>query len=74
MLPHLIANLREQHIDLYLTKLIGPVRDALTTSSLSECQQGHIFSTVDDAVIYVDEGVHRRTEIARQTNIQIHCK
>jgi len=72
MLSHLIDNLREQNIDLYLTNLIGPVRDALTASNLDKYREGHIFSTIDDAVTYFDEGVHRRTEIAMQTNIQLH--
>ena len=69
MLSHVIENLREQNVRLYLSSLIGPVRDTLMNSSLrDDVQQGHVFSTIHDAVTYVDEGVHNRHEIASQSN------
>ncbi len=69
MLTHVIENLREQNVRLYLSSLIGPVRDTLMNSSLRDhVQQGHVFSTIHDAVTYFDEGVHSRHEIASQSN------
>ena len=70
MLSHVIDNLKEQNVELYLTNLIGPVRDALTNSNLGEYRGGHIFSNIDDAVTYFDEGVYKREEIALQTNVR----
>lgn len=69
MLSNLTHNLHEQNIEVYFTNLIGPVRDALTAFKLGHYKEGHIFSTVTDAVKYIDEGVYWRTEIAMQTNI-----
>ncbi len=69
MLAQVIENLRGQDIQFCLTNLIGPVRDALKGSQLSGyLEKKHIFSTIHDAVTYFDEGVHRRAEIALQTN------
>ncbi len=69
MLTHVIENLRKQNVRFYLSSLIGPVRDTLMNSSLRDyVQQGHVFSTIHDAVTYVDEGVHSRVDIAAQSN------
>ena len=69
MLAQVIENLEGQNIQFCLTNLIGPVRDALKLSPLSGyLEKKHIFSTIHDAVTYFDDGVHRRAEIALQTN------
>jgi SulP family sulfate permease len=69
MLKHVIENLREQQVRFYLAGLIGPVRDTLMKSNLRDyVEQEHIFSTVHDAVTWLDEGVHRHAEIAAQSN------
>ena len=69
MLAQVIENLQAQDIQFYLTNLIGPVRDDLKFSHLGGyLDKTHIFSTIHDAVTYFDEGVHRRVEIAVQTN------
>ncbi|MFA7554766.1 MAG: sulfate permease [Spongiibacteraceae bacterium] len=69
MLVHVIENLREQNVGFYLAGLIGPVRDTLMKSDLRDyIQQGYVFSTVHDAVAWLDEGVHRGAEIAVQSN------
>ena len=69
MLESVIENLRRRNIEFYLTSLIGPVRDVLMASSLrSYLEKGRIFSTMHDAVTYVDQGVHARARIAMQSN------
>lgn len=69
MLTHVIENLRAQNVRFYLASVIGPVRDTLMNSSLSDyVQQEHLFSTIHDTVTYVDEGVYSRADIAIQSN------
>lgn len=69
MLEQVIENLEGQGIQFCLTSLIGPVRDALKASNFrAYLEKKYVFSTIHDAVTYFDEGVHRRTEIALQTN------
>ena len=69
MLNHVIENLRAQNVSFYLASVIGPVRDTLINSSLSDyMQQEHVFSTIHDAVTYVDDGVYSRADIAVQSN------
>lgn len=69
MLAHVIENLQQQHIELYLTNLIGPVRDALLSSNLGDhLANNRIFATTRDAVAYIDGGDHSGAHIAIQTN------
>lgn len=69
MLDHVIESLQQQGIELYLSHLIGPVRDALLSSPLAErLAQQHIFATTADAVAYFDKGEQRCADIALQTN------
>lgn len=69
MLAHVIENLREQQLRFYLAGLIGPVRDTLMKSDLRDyIQQGHVFSTVHDAVTWIDSGIDSHAEIAAQSN------
>lgn len=69
MLEQLIEKLAAEGIQFYFTNLIGPVRDALTLSSLKVLlEEEHSFSTIQDAVLYIDEGTHRRRDIALQSN------
>ena len=70
MLSQVIKNLESQNMRFYLSNLIGPVRDALEIYQLcSDSEEQRIFPTVHDAVLYFDEGVHSRSEIALQTNV-----
>ncbi|MEH6581714.1 MAG: sulfate permease [Halioglobus sp.] len=69
MLAQVIENLEGQGVQFCLTNLIGPVRDALKASDLNAyLAKERIFTTVHDAVVFLDEGVHRRADIALQTN------
>ncbi|WP_339671188.1 sulfate permease [Dasania marina] len=69
MLAHVIVNLQQQNIELYLSHLIGPVRDALLNSPLAEhLTKEQIFATTADAVAYFDGGEHSGADIALQTN------
>ncbi len=69
MLQQVIQNLDDQGIRFFMSNLIGPVRDAIKTSRLKEfmCEQS-IFSTIHDAITYIDDGVNLHAEEALQTN------
>ena len=69
MLQQLIENLRSQNISFYISNPIGPVRDCIKQSALRAymCEQS-IFSTIDDALTYIDSGVNVRPNEALQTN------
>ena len=69
MLQQVIERFAKQDIQFYMTNAIGPVRDALTNSSLRDymCERT-MFSTVNDAIMYIDSGVNRHAQAALQTN------
>ena len=69
MLQQVIENFRQQNIDFYISNPIGPVRDCIKKSSLQSfmCEQ-RIFSTIDDALTYIDSGINVRPKEALQTN------
>lgn len=70
MLEKVIEQLGQQNIKLYISNTIGPVRDALYQSSLhSYMSKDTMFSTIQDAVDYIDHGVNRDERIALQTNL-----
>jgi SulP family sulfate permease len=68
MLHKIIDNLQQQGIKLYITNAIGPVRDALHNSPLSDymCEES-MFSTIQDAIDYIDHGISDTDRIALQT-------
>jgi len=70
MLEQLIESLEQQGICLCLTNVIGPVRDAIGVSSLQNyiCKET-MFSSVHDALLYIDSGVSRHARQALQTNV-----
>lgn len=69
MLQQVIGNFKEQGIQFYITNPIGPVRDVIKTSSLHDyMREDTIFSTIIDAITYIDEGVNVYAEDALQTN------
>ncbi|MFT6050881.1 MAG: SulP family sulfate permease [Halioglobus sp.] len=69
MLAQLIESFKRQHIQLLLTNLTGPVRDTLKVSHLDGyLTKDHIFATIHDAVEYFDEGVHKSSMTALQSN------
>ena len=69
MLQQVIENFRQQDIAFYITNAIGPVRDCIETSSLSDYMgEDSMFSTIKDAMIYIDEGVNVHAQAALQTN------
>jgi SulP family sulfate permease len=69
MLEKTIESLQQQGIKLYITNAIGPVRDALHNSPLSEyvCEES-MFSTIQSAVDYIDYGTCDTDRIALQTS------
>lgn len=69
MLEKLIANLKQQEIQLYISNAIGPVRDALANSCLCDyIAQNSMFPTIHDAIEHIDHGVCADAGIALQTN------
>lgn len=69
MLQQVIGNFKDQGIQFYITNPIGPVRDVIKTSSLHDyMREDTIFSTIIDAITYIDEGVNVYAEDALQTN------
>ena len=69
MLQQVIENLRNQGIKFYISNAIGPVRDAIKTSPLCDymCDES-MFSTIQDAITYIDAGISLHAEDALQTN------
>ena len=69
MLIQVIENLKSQGVTFYMSNAIGPVRDQLCTSTLADyLPASHLFATVEDAVHFIDEGIHHRASIAQQSN------
>ena len=71
MLIQVIENLKRQGITFYISNAIGPVRDQLLHPPLaSYLPQEQQFATIQDVVHYIDEGIHQRSDIARQSNLR----
>ena len=71
MLQQVIENLKSQDVDFYISNAIGPVRDVIETSSLQDfMSEKSMFSTISDAITYIDEGVSAHSQDALQTNNQ----
>lgn len=69
MLQQVIASLKQQDIEFYITNAIGPVRDTLQASELKDFMtEKTMFSTIHDAIIYIDRGVNVHAQQALQTN------
>jgi SulP family sulfate permease len=69
MLQQVIENFKKQDIEFYITNAIGPVRDAMETSSLHDYMGEHsMFSTINDAITYIDDGINVHAKAALQTN------
>ena len=69
MLQQVMENLLAQGIQFYITNAIGPVRDTIKSSLLSNYMtQKTMFSTIGDAIIYIDKGINLHPEQALQTN------
>ena len=69
MLQQLIDNFKSQDIEFFITNPIGPVRDAIKTFSLHDYMGEHsMFSTISDAISYIDSGVNAYAADALQTN------
>jgi sulfate permease, SulP family len=69
MLQKVIDNLTQQGIKFYISNAIGPVRDSIYQSSLNSymCEES-MFSTIHDAIEYIDHGTSAAGEVALQTN------
>lgn len=69
MLQQVIENFKDQGIEFYISNAIGPVRDVIKVSSLADymCERS-MFSTIGDAIMYIDDGVNIHAEEALQTN------
>ncbi|MDG1310528.1 MAG: sulfate permease [Porticoccaceae bacterium] len=69
MLQQIIENLQKQGIAFYITNAIGPVRDTIKTSTLSDYMtEKTMFSTITDAITYIDKGINLHASQAVQTN------
>jgi SulP family sulfate permease len=69
MLQKIIDNLQLQGIKLYITNAIGPVRDELHNSPLSDyMSEESMFSTIQNAIDYIDHGISDNDRIALQTD------
>ena len=68
MLKKIIDNLKQQGIKLYITNAIGPVRDDLNNSPLGDymCEES-MFTTIQNAIDYIDHGISDVNHIALQT-------
>ncbi len=69
MLQQVIDGLKQLGIEFYISNAIGPVRDVMKTSRLQHfiCEKT-MFSTISDALIYIDNGVNVHASEALQTN------
>ncbi len=69
MLQQVIENFKDQDIQFFISNPIGPVRDVIKTSSLRDymCERS-MFSTIDDAITFIDDGVNVHAQEALQTN------
>jgi len=64
-----IQNFSDQGIKFYITNPIGPVRDVIKTSALHDYMYGSsMFSTISDAILFIDDGVDNHAAVALQTN------
>ena len=69
MLQQVIENLHDQNIAFYISNAIGPVRDAIENSNLHDyMNEKSMFSTINDAIAYIDNGVNPHPQEALQTN------
>lgn len=69
MLHQVVTNLEAQGIQFFITNPIGPVRDTIKASMLSDYMtEKTMFITISDAIIYLDKGVNLHAEQALQTN------
>lgn len=69
MLQQIIENFNDQNIKFFITNPIGPVRDIIKNSSLQDyMNEGSIFTTINDAIVYIDKGINIHAEDALQTN------
>lgn len=69
MLQQVIDGLKQLGIEFYISNAIGPVRDVMKTSRLQHfvCEKT-MFSTISDALIYIDNGINVHASEALQTN------
>lgn len=68
MLKKIIDNLKQQGIKLYITNAIGPVRDDLNNSPLGDYMgEESMFTTIQNAIDYIDHGISDVNHIALQT-------
>jgi len=69
MLQQVIQNFNAQGIKFYITNPIGPVRDVIKASPLHDYMYGSsMFSTISDAILFIDDGVDNHAAVALQTN------
>ena len=69
MLQQLIENFSSQGIKFIITNPIGPVRDVIKNSSMQDymCEES-VFATINDAIVYIDQGINMHAQSALQTN------
>ena len=68
MLQQVIENLKQQDVDFYITNAIGPVRDTFSLRLNDYMTEKTMFSTISDAITYIDKGFNVNAQQALQTN------
>lgn len=69
MLQQVIENFKDQNVQFFISNPIGPVRDVIKHSALHDymCAQS-MFTTINDAITYIDKGINVHPQEALQTN------
>jgi SulP family sulfate permease len=69
-LEQIHSNLKSQNIQLCIVNAIGPVRDAISAFGLNElASETTMFTSLTDAINYIDRGIMDNPTAALQTNI-----
>lgn len=69
-LQQVYSDLQSQQVRFCIVNAIGPVRDAICAFGLKElASETTMFSSLSDAINYIDKGVVEHTDAALQTNV-----
>lgn len=69
MLQSIFVMLKQKNIQFLITNLKGPLRDHIHYSVIKdEINEDTMFATVQDAVMFIDKGLHNRTSHGLQRN------
>ena len=72
-LEQVYADLKSQNVKFCIVSAIGPIRDAICAFGLKElASKTTMFSSLPDAINYIDRGIVNNPDAALQTNILNH--